>query len=158
MGRRGEKEHRKKRTRLATTWRIGNMEKLNICANKRINSRTNDQDPPLLGTSQNRQNTRINNTKLLVARDEERHPKIHGKLQHLSNSKTRPTSKGSPSPPKWNTWRSLAGSLHRYDEPVTRIKRIWHHLGGSQLVHEEIILPPHQLDDYIQRDSDIISG
>ena len=96
MGRCGEKECGRKRTRLATTWRACNMEELNICTSKWRNLRTNDWDPPLLGTPQNRQNIRINDTELLVARNEERHPKKHSKLQHLSNSETRPTSKGSP--------------------------------------------------------------
>ena len=41
--------------------------------------------------------------------------KIHRKLQHLSNSETRLTSKSSSSPPKWNTRRTLASSLHRHD-------------------------------------------
>ena len=54
--------------------------KKQIYANKRRNLRTNDRNPSLLGTSWNRQNTRVDDTKLLVARDEEGHPKVHSKL------------------------------------------------------------------------------
>ena len=43
------------------------MEKTNIRTDKQRNSRTNDRNPSLLGTSQNRQNTRVDDMKLLVA-------------------------------------------------------------------------------------------
>ena len=80
MGRSSKKELRKKRTRLATTRRISNMEKSHIRTSKRRNPRTDDQNSPLLGTPRDRQDFRIDDPKLLVARDEKRHPKIHCKL------------------------------------------------------------------------------
>ena len=80
MGRSSKKEHRKKRTRLATTGGISNMEKLHIRTGKRRNPRTDDRNPPLLGTPRDRQDPRTDDPKLLVAGNEKRYPKIHCKL------------------------------------------------------------------------------
>ena len=157
MGRGSKKEYRKKGTRLAVTRRSSNMEKPNIRANKRRNPRTNDWNSSLLGTSRNRQNIGTDDSKLLVARNEEGHPEIHSKLQHLSDSQARLTSKSGSSSPKQNTWRPLAGNLHGHDGPITRIKGIRHHFSSSGLIHEEIILPSYQLDSYVQRDSNTVS-
>ena len=80
MGRSSKKEYRKKRTRLATTRRISDMEKSHIRTGKRRNPGTDDRNPPLLGTPGDRQDPRIDDPKLLVAWNEKRHPKIHCKL------------------------------------------------------------------------------
>ena len=130
--------------------------KPSICTNKQRNSRTNDRNPSLLGTSRNRQNIGTDDMRLLVARNEERHPKICSKLQHLSNSQTRLTSKGSPSSPEWDTWRSLAGDLSRHDGPIAGIERVRHHSSGSRSIHKEIVLPSHQFNSYIQWNSDTV--
>ena len=157
MGRSSEKEYRKKRTWLATTRGTCNMEKQSICTNKWRNSRTNDRNSSLLGTSGNRQNIGTNDMELLVARNEERHPKICSKLQHMSNSQTRLTGESGSSPPERNTWRPLANNLYRHDGVVARIKGIRHHFGSSGSVHEEIILPSYQLDGYVRRNSNTVS-
>ena len=156
MGRSSKKEFRKKRIQLAFTRRTCNMEELSICTNRWRNSRTNDWNTPFLGTPGSRQNTGTDDPKLLVAGNEKRYPKICSKLQHLSNSQTRLTSKGSPSSPEWDTWRSLAGDLSRHDGPIAGIERVRHHSSGSRSIHIEIVLPSHQFNSYIQWNSDTV--
>ena len=141
---------------MATTGRTSNMEETGICTSKRRNPRINNRNPSFLGTPWNRQNIRTDNMELLVARNEKRYPKIHSKLQYLSDSKTRLTGESSPSPPQWDTRWSLANNLYRHDGSITRVKRIRHHLGSSRLIHKEVVLPPYKFDDHIQRNSDLI--